>query len=35
MGLGFRARDGLVILLAALGAIFGLGVMLMTIMGGG
>ncbi len=36
MGLGLMVRDGLVILLAALGAIFGLGVMLiMTTMGGG
>lgn len=35
MGLGLMARDGLVILLAALGALVGLGALLLATLGGG
>ena len=35
MGLGLMARDGLVILLAGLGALVGLGTLLLTTLGGG
>lgn len=35
MGLGLMAQDGLVILFAAVGALVGLGALLLTTLGGG